>query len=53
MSQVFSGNPEPRLTEKALINGVAVEAVPSCLAVLEPLGLASPSHASSGCICRH
>ena len=53
VSQVFSENPEPRLAEGVLINGVPVGAVPCGPVVLEPLGLASPSPASSDCVGRH
>ena len=52
-SQVFSENPEPRLAEGVLMNGVPVGAVPCGPVVLEPLGLASPSPASSDCVGRH
>ena len=52
-SQVFSENPEPRLAEGVLINGVPVGALPCSPVVLEPLGLASPSPASSDCVGRH
>ena len=52
-SQVFSENPEPRLAEGVLMNGVPFGAVPCGPVVLEPLGLASPSPASSDCVGRH
>ena len=47
-----SGDPWPRLAKGAVINGVAVGAVPGGPAVLEPLDRASPSPAASGCVCR-